>query len=277
MTTTIDARFAPATDVRPSGRLRRLAAMARAEIKLLVRNRTALATGTLMGPSLALFVVFMAGPEASAEFATLVVGITLGVCALMTLYYNLTSIFVARRESGVFKRFSTGEATPWEALIAAAAPSVVIMAAQLGLATAAAFVGLGVPPLTNPVLALAGIVGIVIVAVALAACSTAFTRSVESAQYTILPIFMVLFVLSGTSLPLALLPEIVGTIASYTPLHAATELVVTGLDGRNMAGADAGGFLGSFAFSWHPLAVLAAWIVITIALAQRFMRFEPRR
>lgn len=278
-TLTVDPRLAPNPSPVASSRIARIAALAAAETKLLLRNRSALATGVLMGPLMVLFVGFMAtgGLTPDADFGVFIVSSALGWCALFTVYYNLTGIFVARRESRVFKRLSTGEATSWDALTASSVPSTVVMLAQLVLAAVVAFLMFGMPEFTNPLVAVIGLVGIVVVCVALAAVSTTFTSSVEAAQYSTLPVFLVLILFSGTTLPLAVMPEWAQIIASYTPLNAATELVVVGLSGANMAGEAAGGFVESFSLTLHPIAVLAGWTALSVFMAARTMRFEPRR
>lgn len=280
MTTTLDSRFAPATNHRPTGALARVSAIARAESRLLGRNKASFATGLLMGPMMAgMFVLINLGNTEllGASFASYVVCIVLTWSALMTVYYNLTSIFVTRREDRVFKRLSTGEATQWEALVAGAVPSVLIMVAHLVLGGAVAMLAFGVPEVTNLLLVLLGVLGTMVVCVALAAASTAFTSTVEAAQYSTLPVFLVLGMTAGTMFPLAGLPDAVQTVASLTPINAAVELVSLGLNGTTMAGEAAGGFLESFGAAGFPLLVLAAWCAVGILLARRYMKFEPRR
>lgn len=280
MTATLDSRFAPATDHRPSGPLARIRAITGAEGRLLSRNKAAFATGLLLGPMMAgMFVLVNLGNDAllGGSFTGYVVCIVLTWSALMTVYYNLTSIFVTRREDRVFKRLSTGEASQWEALVAASVPSALIMVAHLILGGGVAMAAFGVPEITNLLLVLVGVAGILVVCVALAAASTAFTSTVESAQYSTLPVFLVLGMAGGTMFPLAGLPDVVQTIAALTPINAAVELVSLGLNGTDLAGNAAGGFVESFGAAGFPFLVLAGWCVLGIQLARRYMKFEPRR
>lgn len=280
MTTTLDTRYAPATDHNPTSPLNRMVSIAKAEARLLGRNKAALATGLLMGPLMAaMFVVVNLGNgmELGGAFASFVVCIVLTWSALMTVYYNLTSIYVTRREDRVFKRLSTGEATQWEALAAAAVPSTLILLAHLLLGGVIALLGFGIPTITNPLLVLLGVAGCVFVCVALAAASTAFTSTVESAQYSTMPVFLLLGMAAGTMFPLVGLPDIVQTIASLTPINAAVNLVNIGLDGTTISGEAAGGFVESFGAAGFPLLVLAGWCVLGVWLARRYMKFEPRR
>ena len=67
--------------------------------------------------------------------------------------------------------------------------------------------------------------------------------------------------LSGTTLPLTMLPERVQTLAELTPLHPVAELLTIGLTGLGPDGV-AVGFGETFALAAQPLAVLAAWCVL---------------
>lgn len=278
MTTPIDTRHASAA-FRPSRPLARIVAIARAEAKLLGRNRATLVTGLLMGPLMAgLLALFnLDGDATGGTYATFVICMLVTWSVLMAVYYNLTSIFVARREERVFKRMSTGEASGWEALIAASVPSTLILGLQVVLGAAIAVAVFGVPDLTNPLLAVLGLAGAVVVCVALAAASTAFTSSVESAQYSTMPVFVVLVFFSGTNFPLAAMPEAMQAVSAATPLNAASELISLGLNGTDLLGDATAGLWSSFVDAGRPLLVLTVWIAGSIWLARRHMRFEPRR
>lgn len=279
MTIHLDPRLAPATDHRPVGRLRRIASIARAEAILLVRNHTALLTAILMGPAMTGFLalVNMGSVPLDGSYTTFVLSILLTWSVLMTVYYNLTTIFVTRREERVFKRLATGEATPWEAVIAAAIPATVIVISQLVLGGILAVLAFGMPNLTNPLLVVFGVVGAIIVAVALAAASSGFTTSVEAAQYSTLPLFLILGLASGTMFPLDVLPPVLQTLASFTPMHGATELLTVGLHGTDLAGNPTAGFASSFGDALRGIEATAIWLLLSVVAARRSMRFEPRR
>lgn len=280
MTVQLDPRLAPATDHRPAGRFRRITSIARAETTLLVRNRTALVTGVLLGPAMAGFLALAnLGNDIPLDgsYTTFVLCILLTWSVLMTVYYNLTTIFVTRREDRVFKRLATGEATPWEAVIAAAVPASLIVVGQVVLGGVIAMWAFGIPNFTNPLLALLAVVGAIVVSVALAAASSAFTSSVEAAQYSTMPVFLVLGLASGTMFPLAALPDVVQTIAAFTPLNAASELLSMGLNGTDLAGNATSGFVSSFGDALLGLESMAIWLVLSVVAARRGMRFEPRR
>ena len=264
---------------RRRGRIARVASLARSEVKLLGRNRTLLLTALLLGPAMALVMSQLNGTNGplDARFSALIANVLVTWCALTAVYYNLTVILVARREEGVLKRMTTGEASPWEAIAAAAAPSVGVFLTQAILGSALVFALIGVPALPNPLLVILGMLGAAVVCVLLAALSTTFTSSVEAAQYSTMPIFLALMFLSGTSFSLATMPEAIQTLASLTPLNAVSELVSLGTSGATLLGVEAGDLLGTTSYAVRPLLVLVAWIAFAWSLARRSMRFEPRR
>ncbi|WP_265522172.1 ABC transporter permease [Oerskovia flava] len=279
------AATGPASRTRPDGlraRLRRTGSLVRAETRLLLRNRTALFNGLALAPAMVAFLhvtgtfeaLAAADPGASVGALALV---SLACFALMfVVYYNLASAYVARREELVLKRLRTGQVTDAEILAGAATPAVVTLLGQLvlGGAAVALWIGLDVP--TNLVLVLVALLGGTFVFTTLAAASTAFTRTLESAQLSTLPIMAVALLFSGVTLPLDVLPDPVQVIAQLTPLHAVAELLGTGLTGVGPDGATYS-FVESFAAGAAPLAVLAAWCLAGAWLAGRYMSWEPRR
>lgn len=261
--------------------IRRVWSIGRAEGRLFLRNPTILLTA--LGLPVVMVVVFMgavAGDASSgAGFTTFLVNTLLQWALLLVVYYNLTTIFVSRREDGVFQRMSTGEATPWEAVAAASLPSVAVLLTQLVAGGAVSAWVFGVPSMTNlPLVMTAALLGCVTM-VAMAAWTSSFTSTVEGAQYSTLPVFFVLMFLSGLSFPLDFLSDTLQRIASLTPLHAVADLVSLGMSGVTL-GADASstpGFAGSWSEALDPLAVLLAWTVVMVWLARTTMRFTRRR
>ncbi|MEE6263254.1 hypothetical protein [Plantactinospora sonchi] len=89
---------------------RRIAALGRAEMVLLLRNRTATVTALLLPlATVGLFASLLEGNEhvtAGAFVATAMFGLLL----LYVVYHNLVTTYVARREERVLKRLRTGTA-----------------------------------------------------------------------------------------------------------------------------------------------------------------------
>src|SRR3954453_24105053 len=127
----------PAVDTSPAdlgsrGRARRrVLALASAEIRLLLRNRTAvvssvLGPGMLLG-SVAAIAVSNGIALNGADFIAKAIGITLTLVA----YYNLVTTFVARREELVLKRMRTGELPDREIMLGTAVPTLLVTIAQI--------------------------------------------------------------------------------------------------------------------------------------------------
>ncbi|ANW19096.1 ABC transporter permease [Streptomyces clavuligerus] len=248
----------------------RLAALGRAELTLLVRNRTALLMALLMP----LVMVFAAqgsleriDPEKSgmsiAE-ASMTAGI--GMVLILVVHVNLVSAYTARREELVLKRLRTGEVTDREILAGTALPAVGIALAQCALLVVAgvAAMDLGAPARAD--LLLAGIALGVVVCVALAAVTSAFTRTVESAQITTMPMFLISLGGSGLLVPLSVMPPTMERICEILPLTGVMTLVragwLGGVDSRDLTVAAVGALV---------------WTAVSVFAVQRWFRWEPRR
>ncbi|GLY49985.1 ABC transporter permease [Lentzea sp. NBRC 102530] len=234
----------------------RAVAVGQAELKLFWRNRTALFNSLLM--PLLLVPVLIA---VDASGVPLVIGLV-GFALLMAVYYNLVTTFVARREELVLKRLRVGELTDPEILVGAALPSVVIALGQMVLYCLVVAVVTGVDLPSRPWFLLLGVLGGVAIFVLLAAASSAFTRTVEMAQVTSLPILMACLFGSGMMFPLTNLPEVLAKVLQYLPLTPVLQLL-------NAAWAD-GPVI-------KPLTVVAVWIVLGTYAVQKWFRWDPRR
>lgn len=266
----------------PSSALARIAALSRAEAVLLLRNRTALVNGLLLAPGMVLFLAWTGAFDAlgeavdGAQVSALMLGMLLGMALLFVVYYNLVSALVARREELVLKRWRTGQARDAEILAAAAVPALLVMLGQLVLGAVAVIATQDGARVVNPVLAVLAVLGGTYVFAALAVASTAFTRSVEAAQLTTLPVIAVALVTSGYLPPLGGLSPLAADLAHLTPLGAVFDLTSLALTGQ-VPGGQPQDLLGTFAASARPVAALAAWALVCTLVAGRSMRWEPRR
>ncbi|MFJ8962005.1 ABC transporter permease [Lentzea sp. NPDC102401] len=234
----------------------RAVAVGQAELKLFWRNRTALFNSLLL-PLLLVPVLI----SVDADGVPLVVGLV-GFALLMAVYYNLVTTFVARREELVLKRLRVGELTDPEILLGASLPSVVVAFGQMVLFTVIAGVITGVPLPSRPWFIVLGVAGGIAAFVLLAAVSSAFTRTVEMAQVTSLPILMACLFGSGLMFPLSALPDGVAAVLKYLPLTPVLELLRAGwADGPVL----------------KPVIVLAVWIGLGTYAVQRWFRWDPRR
>lgn len=101
---------------------------------------------------------------------------------------------------------------------------------------------------------------------ALAAATSAVTRTVQTAQITTLPLFLVSMMGSGLFVPLEILPDRVASVCELLPVTGVMTLVRAGW----LGGADAHGLIGA------GLTALA-WTVLAVFAVQRWFRWEPRR
>ncbi|MFI0913571.1 ABC transporter permease [Streptomyces abikoensis] len=266
------ATGAPGTGV-PAGATTvtgRALALGRAELTLLGRNRMALYTVLLM-PVLMVYAMStaakgldMSDTGMSLKEATMTGAF--GYVLLFVVYYNLMSVFTARREELVLKRLRTGEAGDAEILAGTALPSLAIAVAQCVLLVAAGAAWLHMRLPARPELLVAGVLLGLVMLTPMAAASTVLAKSPESAQLAAMPLTMVSMLGSGMFLPLEGLPDGVARFCELLPLTPVVQLMRDGwLGGATLAGAL--GHLGA-ALVWTALAVFAV---------RRWFRWEPRR
>ncbi len=275
MTTQSGPRTVAGEPVQPASRLAQVRALAGAETKLLLRNKVAL-VNTLLLPGL--MVLFFSGlnREQFGSFGAFVPTMVLGTALIFVVYYTLVTALVARREAGVLQRLRTGEASDATILLGLALPFILITFAQSALAVlgASLFLGVGLP--VNLALVVLGMVLGAAVWTLLGIASTGMTRSVEHAQITTMPAIFIPLLLSGLSLPLQFMPEVVQRIAALTPLHPVVELMRYG-----MAGVEADGSMLSLSqgivASVEPTLVLLGWVGLGLWLVRRYLRWVPRR
>lgn len=260
-----------------SGTPRRVRSLAVAELKLLVRNRTAVftAVGLPLLSVLGLNAIGI-GEEGDVPLAALAVVMLAGFSLLYVVYYNLVTAYVARREEHVLKRLRVGELTDAEILAGTALPSVVVAVVQIVLTWAVVAVAFGLDLPVNAVLILAGVLVGVVVFVLLAAVSTTFTRNVETAQLSTLPLLFACMIFSGIIGPRDSLPEGVQAVAQLLPLSPVVDLIRLGLTGVAPDG-DTVDFAASWTEAAVPAVIAVAWVGLGVWAVRRWFRWEPRR
>ncbi|MEV6975461.1 ABC transporter permease [Kitasatospora sp. NPDC093806] len=278
---TTAATAAPRSTTGPrSTTARRLLALGRAEAVLLVRNRTALFTAL----TLPLFLVFalksvldqQAETNPGLDVDSLLVNGSVGMVLAFVVYYNLTAAYVARRGELVLKRLRTGEARDIEILTGTAVPSValaLLMCAVIGGFGAAAL-HLRAP--ANPVLLAVGLLLVVVTLMALAALSSAFTKTVESAGITTMPVLLLTQFGSGLFFPLEIMPDKVADVCRLLPTTPAFQLVRVGWFGTDGSAAPTD-FAGTWATAAPHLVTGGIWLALAVWGAVRYFRWEPRR
>ncbi|QIQ03974.1 ABC transporter permease [Streptomyces liangshanensis] len=248
----------------------RLGALGRAELTLLARNRTALFTAlfvplAMMGSiKITLDGADLGDAGVTAAEAALAGGV--GTVLLMVVYSNLVAAYTSRREELVLKRLRTGETADHEILAGTALPAAALALAQSVVLVAAAGVFLDVGGIHRPDLLVAGLLVAIVLLTALAATTSVITRTVESAQITTMPLFLVSLVGSGLFVPLDSLPDRVASVCELLPMTGVMTLVRAGLIG----GVDGAGLLGAGIGA-------VAWTVLALYAVRKWFRWEPRR
>lgn len=221
---------------------------------LMLRNPLTLAYGVLTPLFPLALVPLSAGEETAVAGA---ISGVLMVAWLLPVYYNVLSIIVTRRDELVLKRLRTGEARDGELLLSMCLPGVAISLVVAVLAAVVA-TAIGHAPGSPATYLLAAVGGSVLCA-ALAVWTASWTRNAEAAQMTSLPVFMLLTVgMFGRALP-----ERAQDYVALTPGGALDALA------RLSWGADVDGA--------RAAAVVVVWTCVAVWLAQRSMRWEPRR
>jgi len=253
----------------------RIATLSRYEMLLFWRNRTALATAVLLPVATVGTLITLedgaAGPTDGAGLLIALVGLML----LLVVYYNLVSTYVARREERVLKRLRAGEVTDGEILAGTAVPAVVIALGQMAIMAGGFGAFLPLPLPVNPLVLIIGLAGAVVLLVGLAVISSTFTRNVEMAQISTLPVLLVCSVGSGLFIPITELPGQLATVARFLPFSPAIELIRLGWLGTadDSAATD---FLGVLSRAAGPAAILAGWVSMGVVGVRRWFRWEPR-
>ncbi|MFE5855966.1 ABC transporter permease [Streptomyces sp. NPDC056500] len=274
MTTTLNGdrttRTSTAAKSSASSPRRRLAALGRAEWTLLIRNRTALFVALLMplimvvATKSSLDGVDLDKAGMSVVEAALTAGI--GMVLLLVVHLNLVSAYVARREELVLKRLRTGEVPDHEILVGTALPAVGLALTQCVLLVVGGVVGMDLSWPRRPDLLIGGIVIGVVLLTALAAVTATVTRTVESAQITTMPMFLVSVAGSGLLVPLEVMPEKMASVCELLPVTGVMTLVRAGW----LGGADSTDVM-------RAVLISLVWIALSVFAVSKWFRWEPRR
>lgn len=268
--TTPTATTAPGrSPSKASASARRLTALARAELILLLRNRSAIFIALVL-PIVMIFSIRaslqqidLAGTGLSIAGAALTGGI--GIVLVQVVYMTLVTGYVTRREELVLKRLRTGEITDREILAANALPAVALALLQVVLLVAAGAVAFDLSAPKRPELFLAGLlVGLVMMS-GLAAATSAVTRTVQTSQLTTLPLFFVSLFASGIFVPLDVFPDGLASAFELLPLTGVMTLIRHGW----LGGVEGGDLLTA------AVAALA-WTGFAVFAVQRWFRWDPR-
>ncbi|GAA0442661.1 transport permease protein [Actinoplanes capillaceus] len=239
--------------------------LARVDILLIMRNRSALTNAVLMPLLVAGFLIFTARAQAADQVPFMLTG-QVATLALFAPLVNLAGFYTTRREELILKRLLGGPASATAILGGSAAGATAVYLLQVvALCVAAVPLGVGLPE--NPLLLLAGVLGAAALFSLISMVISGFSSTGELAQIATVPFMFLCLFLSPAIVPLDALPEQLGRIAEYLPMTPVTELIRTGFLGDEGEG---GGVLPN-------LGLLAAWVAVAAVVARRWFRWDPRR
>lgn len=265
---------------------KRYKALAKAEVRQYLRNKTLLLMALIFPIGVALIIQLMGsgGGSSDSRFSA---AISMEIFLLITLmfvqFYSVLSMATTRRDERVLKRLRTGEARDSEIIAALATPGAIMAVILTALMSAILIVMTGELPHTGILTVLSIVLGIII-STALALITSTITTNAEAAQMTSLPV-MVLAMLSQSPLRSAL-PVQLGEFIGSTPFALLGDLTFIEWTGQpftsDAAAADsslsdavsAASALGAAGF---PLLLLLIWSGALAWAASRYMKWETNR
>ncbi len=255
----------------PTLSARRIAGLTRTNTTVLVRNKLTLSYAFIL-PLLPLALVLL-GERGDKSVGIANVSTVLVMALMFPVYYNVLSMVVTRRDELVLKRLRTGEARDLEILLATALPGVVITVLVV-LVTVPLAMAAGQSAPVNPLLVLVGVLLACVAFAALAVWTAAWTRNAEAAQMTSMPVIAVAVI--GLMRPG--FPESAQGWLALSPGGAVNDIVRVAWFGRtaDLGSTESVGFAASWVEVAPALAILAGWALLSLALARRSMRWEPR-
>lgn len=240
---------------------RGVAAQARAELVLTLRRGENILITVIVPTILLVFFAALGVPGVAREVTVpfLLPGI-LALAIIATGMVNLGIATAYERYYGVLKRLGASP-LPRGGLLAAKALSVIALeVAQVALLVGIAVVGYGWRPGGSVVVAL---VAVVLGTLAFAGIGLAMAGGLR-AEATLAGangLYLVCLALGGAILPLDRLPGPLQSLARVLPASALTDALRAAFD-------------GAAPFPGGPLAVLAVWAVLALAVAARTFRWE---
>lgn len=263
----------------PAVRMSRYLALAKAETRQFIRNKTLMVMAIAFPIGVGILMLYMNNAEqigGQAVRSAIAMEVFFLITLMFVQFYSVLSMTTTRRDEKVLKRLRTGEAKDVEIIAAIATPGAVI-SLVLTVVMIAVLVGFtGVTPLTGMVLVVAMALGIVI-ATALALITSSVTANAEAAQMTSLPV-MVLAMVSQSTMRIAL-PEQIQNVIDRTPFALIGDVAFVEWAGGTMRDVSAGSasaaapVLGLL----YPLLLLVVWAIALVWVAARYMKWETNR
>ena len=236
--------------------------IAYSELIQIFRNRSVLITNVLFPVAVAAFFIYTRDTFEGTGGLGYIGAVLVFTIGAFSLYATIVTTLAARRQTLFLKRLRSTAVGDPAILIGLVLPVAVISVIQVAVILAV-FAAVSGSPADVPLLVLA-VVAAFLMLLALGVATAGVTSSPEQAQVTTLPI-------SLGSIAVASWIGIAGTeslpwLKRLLPGGSATELVIDAWNGGV-----------SVADSLLLLVPTLGWVVVAVALAATFFRWEPRR
>ena len=258
----------------------RYRALAIAEIRQYLRNKTLLFMAIVFPIGVGLLMLIMGGdgqPASTQVRAAISMEVFFLITLMFVQFYSVLSMTTTRRDERVLKRLRTGEARSAEIIAALATPGAIMSLLLTVLMSGILIFYTGSIPSTGILLLLAMVLGIVI-STGLALLTSSITANAEAAQMTSLPV-MVLAMLSQSPLRSALPDQIQNPLAR-TPFALLGDLTFIEWTGQPLTADIAptdGELTTTLATALAPIALMMVWSVALMWAAFRYMKWETNR
>lgn len=236
--------------------------IARSEIVQIFRNRLVLVTGLLIPVVVSGLVIYRRQEFADLGSLGSIAALVVFTVLALGLYTTAVTTLASRRQNLFLKRLRSTAAADTDILTGLVMPVSLIALVQV-FAILAVLGVVATTPAQIPLLVVA-VLATAAMMLALALATAGLTNSPEHAQVTTLPISLVVIAVSswvgitGTE-DFALLKRVL-------PGGSATQLIINAWNG----GVPVVESLPLLATTW-------GWVVVAVALARRYFRWEPRR
>jgi ABC-2 type transport system permease protein len=235
--------------------------LARLDLTLIFRNRSAFTNAVLVPLLVATLVTYSVRGQGGADDLAYIATGQIAMLVVFAPLINLAGFYTSRREELVLKRLLGGPASATAILGGSAAGATVVYLVQV-VGVSAAFVALGVGLPGNPLLVLVAALAGAAVFTLLAMVVSGLSSSGEIAQLATVPVMLACLMLSPVIMPADAFPDWLGRIVDVLPMTPIVGLIRAGYGDT---------------FQWSWIGLLAAWAALAAVLARRFFRWDPRR
>lgn len=236
--------------------------IARSELLQVFRNRLVLVSSFFLPIAISAYFIYQ--HEIFTEIGSLgyIAAILVFSALALGLYSSAVTTLAARRQTLFLKRLRSTTASDAGILAGLMLPLVVLASVQIAVMVAALSFVAGAP--TDILLLVVAVVASLVMMVALALATAGLTNSPEHAQVTTLPIILgVIGIATWVGITGT---ESLAMVKRLLPGGAATELIMNAWNGGVPMGE-----------SLLLLGPIVAWVGVSVTVARKMFRWEPRR